>query len=211
MKFFKKLALITSSSSISHCDVPVSTDANVIPVDYLHQFTKLADTLKQWLNRTITGICAAHSDSIKHSRVTNWAPLIKTSPRMRNPDAVTKTQRYDRNCSLAGQSVLCVGGRMKFYPAYKQSVHHAGGSLITFHGDSNDRPNNLPRMLRQADMIICPIDCVNHEDYFAIKNYCQLSGKPCVLLDRSEINTFTVGIQMLMHMTVNGSDTKELT
>jgi hypothetical protein len=211
MKFFKKLALITSSSSISHCDVPVSTDANVIPVDYLRQFSKLVDTLRQWFNRTITGMHAAHSDSIKHSRTTNWAPLIKTSPRMRNPGAVTKTQRHSCNCSLAGQSVLCVGGRMKFYPAYEQSVHHVGGNLITFHGDSNDRPDNLPRMLRQADMIICPIDCVNHEDYFAIKNYCQLSGKPCVLLDRSEINTFAVGIQMLVHMTVNGSDTKELT
>jgi hypothetical protein len=46
-------------------------------------------------------------------------------------------------------------------------------------------------------MIVCPIDCVNHHAFFAVKRYCKHSGKPCVLLERSGLPTFCKGIAAL--------------
>ena len=42
-------------------------------------------------------------------------------------------------------------------------------------------------------MVICAVDCVNHEAYFTVKRYCKYFGKPYVLLDRSDLATFRKG------------------
>ncbi|MBL0010498.1 MAG: DUF2325 domain-containing protein [Nitrosomonas sp.] len=96
--------------------------------------------------------------------------------------------------------MLCVGGRIKLYQEYSQLIENSGGRFMAFHGDPDDRLDNLPKLLEDADMIICPVDCVNHEAFLTVKQYCKHSGKTCVLLDRSELDTFDFGIHMLVIM-----------
>lgn len=134
---------------------------------------------------------------IKRSHVIDWAPLIKNNASIKNA-TVNNSAKDCNNCHfLTGRSVLCVGGRAKLYPEYNRLIENSGGSLVTFHGDRNDQLSNLPLLLEQTDMVICPIDCVNHEAFLIVKYYCQCFNKPCVLLDRSEINTFCRGISAL--------------
>ncbi|HEU4855388.1 MAG TPA: DUF2325 domain-containing protein, partial [Nitrosospira sp.] len=57
--------------------------------------------------------------------------------------------------------------------------------------------HHLPVLLDHADMVVCPMDCVNHTVFFTVKRYCRRSGKPCVLLDRSSLSTFRKGIATL--------------
>lgn len=117
-----------------------------------------------------------------------------------------KSTTYIENCSathdLTGRSILCVGGRAKHYPIYRHLVEASGGRLMTFHGNANDSIDQLLEQLEEADMLICPVDCVNHEAYFTTKHYCKRSGKPCVLLDRSQIATFKNGIEILATMAI---------
>lgn len=200
MKLLKKQALATTSNSISQYDVSNSEDTHVISY-CLRTFAKLTRILCLRFNQKITDARTSLSDPIKHPYVIDWAPLIKASSVTGKQRTFDKTRQHSHSFSLSGRSVLCVGGRIKFYPVYEQLIKSSGGNLVTFHGNSNDRPDNLSRMLREVDMIICPVDCVNHEDFFAVKYYCQYSGKPCVLLDRSEVNTFIAGIHTLIHMT----------
>ncbi|WP_292989936.1 DUF2325 domain-containing protein [Nitrosomonas sp.] len=101
------------------------------------------------------------------------------------------------NSHFSGQSVLCVGGQILLYPAYRQIIEDAGGQFLSFHGGADMSIIDLHKLLQDTDMIICPIDCIRHEAYFVIKRYCEHFSKPCVMLDRSRITTFYNGIRML--------------
>lgn len=98
---------------------------------------------------------------------------------------------------LKGKCVLCVGGQLQMYPAYRQIVEDAGGQFLSFHGVADAAMPHLHTLLNNADLIICPIDCVRHDAFFVTKDYCERSGKPYVMLDKSRITTFYNGIRML--------------
>jgi len=216
MKFLKKLVLanITSSGAISHYH---STDfaytdtflsyclRNLEKLTYrLNKYLlirKRAHSLKQEFYHLKQKMINARLGSFKKTQVIDWAPLIKATPPLRDNSTHSKDQAdYQNHYQLAGRSVLCVGGHIKLYPKYNQLIKSFGGDLMTFHGDSNDHLDNLPQLLEESDLIICPIDCVNHEAFLIVKYYCKYSGKPCVLLDRSGINTFCTGIHRLINI-----------
>ncbi len=100
-----------------------------------------------------------------------------------------------------------MGGRSRLYPEYRHLVETSEGNLIIYRGDQKDDMAHLHQSLICADMVVCPVDCVNHEVYFTVKRYCKLTGKPCVLLDRSNLSTFRVGVEILVgalaHSTVS--------
>ena len=105
--------------------------------------------------------------------------------------------------NLSGRCVLCVDGRVALYPEYRRAVAAFGGNLLIYRSqpqrDAESQP--LPALLEQADMVICPVDCVNHHAFFTVKRYCRYSGTPCVLLERSGLSTFRVGIAALAALT----------
>lgn len=100
-------------------------------------------------------------------------------------------------CDLTGCCVLCVGGRAALYPEYRQLVERAGGQLLVHDGGREDRMDRLPALLSRADIVICPTDNVSHNAYYAVKRYCKRYGKPCALLERSGMSTFSKGVQAL--------------
>lgn len=136
----------------------------------------------------------------------DWVPLVKVSaPAALAPTA--ESGQYRNTCdetqagacqgfNLAGRCVLCVGGRAALYPAYRRVVETSGGNLLIYRSPRNGA-DHLPALLAHADMVVCPVDCVNHYTYFTVKRYCKRSGKPCVLLDRSGLPTFRKGVATL--------------
>jgi len=131
----------------------------------------------------------------------NWMPLIKVTT-AHSPAAGTSSSRtYNKiqiNCpDISNKCVLCVGGRGKLYPEYRCLIESLGGNLLIYRGNQKGDTDRLPDLLTCADMVICPVDCVNHETYFAVKHFCRKSGKPCVLLDRCDLTTFGKGVENL--------------
>jgi len=98
---------------------------------------------------------------------------------------------------IGGRCVLCVGGRAALYPEYRRAVEASGGKLVIYRNLPQGPGHHLPVLLDHADMVVCPMDCVNHTAFFTAKHYCRRSGKPCVLLDRSNLSTFRKGIATL--------------
>jgi len=211
MKFLKKQAAMTTSCTIFHYHYPTPscTETTSRCEDGLRKFIKFAHLLKQNLVLLKQKIVKAQSSATKNSCIVNWAPLIKASSSIETiGDASHDSQsgKYSNN-PLNGKTILCVGGKIKLYPEYNQIVKNSGGTLISFHGDSNDSLDNLFLLMEKtADMIICPVDCVNHTVFQTIKYYCKSSGKPCVLLDRSAINSFIMGVRMLALMMAEKTD-----
>jgi hypothetical protein len=207
MKILKKLALANpQSGAIFHDDLPHSAQTKTF-LSVVCDLQKLAHWLYKYLfvtKTTSSKNLSFHyhtrtSIAFESSQGINWAPLIKTTLRTKNRNISNQINKC--NYHLAGCSILCVGGRSKLYPEYNQLIENLGANLITFHGDSNNHLGKLSCLLEKADLIICPIDCVNHQAFFMVKYYCKYSGKPCVLLDRSEIDTFSQGIDLLNTLT----------
>lgn len=150
---------------------------------------------------------------------TDWVPLVKVSAAPGTPAAPGASQRpgsastaesaggcdsldakqagAHAGFDLAGRRVLCVGGRAALYPEYHRMVEASGGRLLIYRRGPLHGGDHLPALLDHADLVVCPVDCVNHYTYFTVKRYCKYSGKPCVLLDRSGLPTFRKGVATL--------------
>lgn len=144
----------------------------------------------------------------------DWVPLIKAaastaaSPPAHLSDRNACAERPSDRCDgsgLAGRCVLCVGGRAALYPEYRRVVETAGGSFLIYRGDQQGDADRLPTLLARADVLLCPVDCVDHDAYFAAKRYCKHSGKPCALLERSDLPTFRKGIETLSALATTAS------
>lgn len=127
----------------------------------------------------------------------HWTPLIKVkAPAVPAQHASSEESGCGR-FNLAGLCILCVGGRAALYPAYRRLVETSGGCFLIYRGDLREKVSHLPTLLTRADAVICPVDCVNHAIYFAIKRYCTRFGKPCAMLERSGLPTFRKGVEIL--------------
>ena len=137
--------------------------------------------------------------------LTDGFPLIKESAppasfSFEHSPSVASGKKDEGACEgagIGGRCVLCVGGRAALYPEYRRVVEASGGKLVIYRNMPQDPGHHLPVLLDHADMVVCPMDCVNHTAFFTVKRYCRRSGKPCVLLDRSSLSTFRKGIATL--------------
>lgn len=138
----------------------------------------------------------------------DWVPLVKATTKHVAESPAEQTKNYEtcdeklESCSanfgLRGKCVLCVGGHARLYPEYRRLVETSGGDLIIFRGDQTGDMFRLGPLLSGADMVVCPVDCVNHETYFTVKRYCKCTCKPCVFLSRSNLPTFFRGVEALV-------------
>lgn len=148
------------------------------------------------------------SDSNTHAKretaATDWFPLIKAAPVSVSGEQSAHPSCMEKQCAtydFAGRCILCVGGRAALYPEYRRLVETSGGKLLIYRNAPQGSEVHLPALLSCVDMVLCPVDCVNHQAFFAVKRYCKHTGKPCVLLDRSELPTFRKGIAALAAFT----------
>lgn len=136
---------------------------------------------------------------------TDGFPLIRESAppasfSFEHSPSAASSEKGDGACEgsgIGGRCVLCVGGRAALYPEYRRVVEASGGKLVIYRNMPQGPGHHLPVLLDHADMVVCPMDCVNHTAFFTVKRYCRRSGKPCVLLDRSSLSTFRKGIATL--------------
>lgn len=118
-----------------------------------------------------------------------------TRPQQNQRGSVLSSRTGQRK--LAGQSILFIGGRAALYPQYRSLIEAAGGHLILFRKSEPDTVNNLMAWLNCVNQVICPADCVRHEDFLIARTYCQRTGKPCIMLQRSDMKTFTRAVGFL--------------
>lgn len=133
----------------------------------------------------------------KQSQNRDWTPLIKVNAADQLLQKTRQYSRYFNKKIFAGKYILCVGGRAALYPEYQHIIATLGGNFLIYRGSLENNLNRLYSLLEKADMIICPVDCVNHNDFHAVKFYCKFSGKPHTLLDRSNLATFNKGVHIL--------------
>lgn len=179
-------------------------------------FAKLKASSKQ--QALLTDIVLEHRLVATEVSITcgaDWLPLVKDTTEhvaaypSKHTSAYKTYKQKQVGCSdnldLAGRCVLCVAGRVRLYPEYHRLVETSVGNLLIFRGDQKDDMVRLYSLIVGADTVVCLVDCVNHEIYFAVKRYYKSTGKPCTLLERSNLSTFRKGIETLVSAPVRST------
>lgn len=139
-------------------------------------------------------VTAADTGFARKDQQMTW---IRTTPLPGRGHAASLSPRKNHDKALSGQSILLVGGRAALYAHYRALIEQAGGHLILFHKSEANDPDRLSYWLNRVRMVICPADCIQHEDFFTVTRYCQRTRKPCFMLQRSDITTFIQAVDLL--------------
>jgi hypothetical protein len=95
----------------------------------------------------------------------------------------TRPVRPDEGLSMHDRAVLCVGGRTRVIPVYRELIEDKGARFLHHDGGEEDKAGQLGPMLQSADLVICQVGCISHNAYWRVKEHCKRHGKPCLFVE----------------------------
>ena len=75
--------------------------------------------------------------------------------------------------SVRGKRIVYVGGRPSSNAALKRLVEAAGGDFVVHDGGVEDRKGLLAAALPGADIVVFPVDCIDHDSMNTLKRVCE--------------------------------------
>lgn len=100
----------------------------------------------------------------------------------------------EEHSDLCGRCLLYVGGRLKIVCQLRDMVAKRNGSLLHHDGGMEQSLSRLSEMVRQADQVFFPVDCVSHSAMEAVKKLCETHGKPMAVLRTASFSAFVRAI-----------------
>ena len=100
-----------------------------------------------------------------------------------------------RAVDLCGRRVAYVGGRSGIVSHFRTLVERLNGHFIHHDGGIEDHEGQLGRILGQADVVLCPVDCVSHRASHRAKRFCKRTAKPFVPLRTAGLSSFVTGLR----------------
>lgn len=118
------------------------------------------------------------------------------------PAENTDKESCEGQCSscdhtMKGRCVLYVGGRSSLFAQYRALAERLGIRLIHHDGGLEESMSRLPDMIKSADAVVCPTDCVSHSAYYQLKRHCKRIGTPYVLFKGTGISSFSAALATL--------------
>ena len=96
------------------------------------------------------------------------------------PDAHAEAD--DTTPDLLGKRVLYVGGRPGTVVHLRSLIERHNGAFLHHDGGKEERDARLNEVLSQADLVVCPTDCVSHTACLRAKSFCKMAKKPFIIL-----------------------------
>jgi hypothetical protein len=81
----------------------------------------------------------------------------------------------EKSVDLSGLTLLYVGGRAHQVPQLKAMTERAGGRFLHHDGGIEHSIGLIPGLVRRADRVFFPIDCISHDAVVTIKRHCRLA------------------------------------
>jgi hypothetical protein len=108
---------------------------------------------------------------------------------------------------LRDRRIVYVGGRPSSNATLKLLVESAGGHLTVHDGGVEDRKGLLAAALPRADMVIFPVDCIDHDSAATLKRVCTRHQVPYYPVRTASVATFVALIGRLKSSTSGGTST----
>ena len=104
--------------------------------------------------------------------------------------------------ALRGRRIVYVGGRPGTTQALKALVESAGGAFAAHDGGIEDRKGLLTAAVARADLVVFPVDCIDHDSMARLKRTCERHQVPY-----APLRTAGVGSFIALAARLGGSDT----
>lgn len=88
----------------------------------------------------------------------------------------------DPRASLAGRTLLYVGGQTRTASTLASAAAAHGGHLLHHDGGTEERLGALAGLVSRCDVALFPVDCISHEGALNLKRLCRQFGRPYVPL-----------------------------
>ena len=96
--------------------------------------------------------------------------------------------------ALQGKRIVYVGGRPSSTAALRDLVRHAGGEIVLHDGGIEDRKGLLSAAAQGADLVLFPVDCIDHDSAATVKRLCARLGVPFVPLRSASVSSFVAAL-----------------
>ena len=96
---------------------------------------------------------------------------------------------------LDGRHIAYVGGLTGSVGKFRTLTENLNGRFIHHDGGLEDNSAGLGRVLNQADVVLCPVDCVSHGACLRAKRFCKQRAKTFVPLRSAGLSSFVAGLQ----------------
>jgi hypothetical protein len=121
-------------------------------------------------------------DELKASQLNN------TKLEMNTTNSDTKVIPF--NSDLCGKSILYVGGFSRHKDRFKQLIESINGQFLYHDGGMQQSTQLLNMMVKKADAVFCPIDCISHGAVGRIKSLTKTECKDCIFLRSPSLTSF---------------------
>ena len=91
---------------------------------------------------------------------------------------------------VRSRKILYVGGRPAAIQAIRALVESAGGELVSHGGSLEQRRGMLPALVASSDLVLFPVDCIDHDSVASVKRECDRHGIPYHPLRTSSAGAF---------------------
>lgn len=101
-----------------------------------------------------------------------------------------------RNCSscqksdLCGKKILYVGGFSRHRSKFQKMTEAINGQFFYHDGGKQESEHQLDELVKKADAIFCPIDCISHSAIGRIKSLVKSQCKDCIYLKSASLSSF---------------------
>lgn len=95
---------------------------------------------------------------------------------------------------LSGRRIAYVGGRASAVGHFRAVVESLNGRFSHHDGGVDDNIGRLGGVLSQADVVLCPVDCVSHGACLKAKTFCKQTAKPFVPLRTAGLSSLVRGL-----------------
>ena len=112
---------------------------------------------------------------------------------------------------LKDRRILYVGGRPSSTPAIRDLVFRHGGDFQRHDGGLEDRKGLLESAVAWAELVIFPVDCVDHDSAGRLKRLCMKRGTPFIPLRSASVASFVAAVAELDNTTSLGSEARKST
>ncbi|WP_279214906.1 DUF2325 domain-containing protein [Delftia acidovorans] len=110
--------------------------------------------------------------------------------------AATQPQAPDaaQQQALQGRKLLYVGGRPSSTPAIRDHVQRHGGEFLHHDGGLETRKGLLAAQLPRVDLVVFPVDCVDHDSVVNLKRLSERHGVPFIALRTASLASFAATV-----------------